>query len=289
MGATCGAPGDCCSGICSSGRCAAIPADGTGYTCTTLGNACGAPGDCCDSTAACCNVNTGVAQDVECSATEHTCDNGGACNPPGNICGASTDVNASQNCCDGKKDVCKPDAKGILRCFGGKSTSCPAGWDASDPSCCIHSGQVCQFRDQCCGEAPCVPGQDGVLRCTLACTTSGSACTGPQDQSCCAGTTCVSTGGGSFACLPPGCSDPSCGACSAVGTVCDADGDCCSGRCEEGTCAVSCVPSAGVCTADGDCCAGMSCIFAPGATYGATTYMPCTGQEADGCYCQNFQ
>ena len=44
---------------------------------------------------------------------------GTACNPPGNICGGSGAVNASQNCCDGKKAVCKPDSNGVYRCFGG--------------------------------------------------------------------------------------------------------------------------------------------------------------------------
>ena len=30
-------------------------------------------------------------------------------------------INASQDCCDGMKDVCKLDSSGIPRCFGGKS------------------------------------------------------------------------------------------------------------------------------------------------------------------------
>jgi hypothetical protein len=32
-------------------------------------------------------------------------------------------VNASQNCCEGMKDVCKLDSSGIPRCFGGGSGS----------------------------------------------------------------------------------------------------------------------------------------------------------------------
>ncbi|HVI75312.1 MAG TPA: hypothetical protein VM683_10060, partial [Anaeromyxobacteraceae bacterium] len=115
-------------------------------------------GDYCDSTASCCGgspdqINTS-GYGVACDPVKHDCTNGQACNPPGNICGA-LGSNASQNCCDGKKTVCKLDSSGIARCFGGCpnnncSTTCPTGYDGANPQCCIEPGQVCQFSDQCC-------------------------------------------------------------------------------------------------------------------------------------------
>ena len=154
-------------------------------------------GDYCDRTEACCGGSPdaihggtnpyGVFCDTAgvqksppandpSTKDDYTCTNGQACNPPGNICGGSGATNASQNCCDGKKTVCKPDANSIYRCFGGCPgnvcpANCPTGYDANTPGCCIPPGtgadSVCQFRDQCCNFAPCVPGADGVLRCTL--------------------------------------------------------------------------------------------------------------------------
>jgi hypothetical protein len=261
-------------------------------------------GDYCDSTDACCNINQIVppSQAVQCLA-DHTCDNGGACNPPGNICGASTDVNASQNCCNGKKDVCKPDANGILRCFGGQTVDCPTGWDANDPSCCIPPGtgpeSICQFRDQCCNLAPCVPDASGVLHCALpdACLPRGTACDPVSPDPCCTGTTCdpelgcieppgTCLGGGAGCTIPPatpeetccsglcvpstpGGTTGTCATCAPTGSGCSLDAQCCSGVCDpENGCLAPCVGDAGTCTVDADCCAGLTCNVPPGDTSG---------------------
>jgi hypothetical protein len=142
------------------------------------------------------------------SKNERTCTNGTSCNPPGNICGAFGE-NASQNCCvpgdfnGSGKIVCKRDMNDIPRCFGspaggGTGTVCPDGYDALNPLCCIQPGNVCQFRDQCCGGTPdmpgtpCVPDASGVLRCaepSTSCDPRGTVCN-PSSANCCEGTTC---------------------------------------------------------------------------------------------------
>jgi hypothetical protein len=210
-GVPCDNDSNCCTRLCldlGSGVKVCQPASGCRMT-----------GDYCDRTQACCggspdalhpeNDPYGVFCDTagrndtpprndSSTKDDFRCTGGTSCNPPGNICGGSGAVNASQNCCNGKKDVCKPDSNGIYRCFGGCPESgctaaCPSGYDANDPSCCIPPGtgsaSVCQFRDQCCGGAPCVPGADGVLRCTAdapTCTPVGGICDGADDLACCA-------------------------------------------------------------------------------------------------------
>ena len=82
---------------------------------------------------------------VMCSGNR--CDNGQSCNPVGNICGAPVlldggSINASQNCCDGMRQVCKLDSSGIPRCFGGVTVMCPTGYTGVAP-CCIAMGQAC--------------------------------------------------------------------------------------------------------------------------------------------------
>lgn len=352
---TCHAPGDicygaadCCSGLCSAtggapGRCEdaaggcgqdGTPCDGASNCCTRLcvdlgsgtkvcqpAGGCRMTGNYCDSDDACCNINqtAPVSQHVHCDPADHTCDNGGSCNPPGNICGASTDVNASQNCCDGKKDVCKADANGVLRCFGGQTTACPAGWDGNDPACCIPQGDICQFRDQCCGHAPCVPDGAGVLRCaaTATCKSTNAPCSGPDDTTCCAGA-CSATEGGFHCvdvppgsqCLPQGtaCTSPppsgaetccagagacvggACETCAPKGNACTSASQCCTGQCLAGVCATACVAETGSCTVTADCCTGLACDVPPGSTGGtcrtsatcADTGQTC-GSNADCC------
>lgn len=325
---TCNASGDvcyrsedCCSGLCAPpaqpgqpGRCKDAPGGCAldGYPCTsdsgcctrrcvdlgTGAKVCQPSGGCrlngnyCDSNEACCNVNHLVDSSkwVTCHPTDSTCTNGGACNPPGDICGLG--VNASQNCCFGKKDVCRYDSNGIPRCFGGPpahcgdngcDATCPQGWDGNDPKCCIPVGtgpeSICQFRDQCCGFAPCVPGADGVLRCTAVstCKPKGATCAGASDGSCCEGATCQNVAEIGWVC-----SDGSAGGCAALGGACDSDSDCCSAMCDEvnGKCVTACVPADGRCTVNGDCCSGLSCDVEPGATSGL-----CKGTSGGGSTC----
>jgi hypothetical protein len=239
-------------------------------------------GNYCDSTAACCNVNHLIAEskEVDCDPVDHVCTNGGACNPPGDICGLN--ANASQNCCFGKKDVCRYDSNGIPRCFGGPpghcdgngcDETCPIGWDGNDPQCCIPPGtgpeSICQFRDQCCGFAPCVPDATGVLHCAAVttCKPQGSPCAGAGDTSCCTGSTCQDLGSE----LEWRCADAGGGiGCDPIGAGCASNVECCSGVCDpvNDVCVAACVAGGGACTVGADCCAGLACDIAPGATSG---------------------
>jgi hypothetical protein len=265
-GNPCSGASNCCTRLCVD--------PGSGVKVCQPAGGCRMTGDYCDSTASCCNINDQVAtsQQIQCDA-EHTCDNGGACNPPGNICGASTDVNASQNCCmpsswtGSGKPACKQDSNGISRCYGAPpgstNTSCPTGYDANDPNCCIAQGNVCQFRDQCCGGTPCVPDATGVLRCGGTCIAQDGACTSNAD--CCSGTC---TGG---KCVAP--------ACKAPGLACDPalnPTDCCSGSCDPDskTCVRYCQQQSQACTVSADCCFGLSCNIQPGATAGTCQSAP---------------
>ncbi|MBL8952450.1 MAG: hypothetical protein JNK82_16840, partial [Myxococcaceae bacterium] len=170
-GNPCSGGSNCCSRICfdpGSGVSVCLPAGGCRLT-----------GTWCNSAQDCCGGGTNPNGSVMCSGGR--CDNGQSCNPVGNICGAPVlpdggKINASQNCCDGMKEVCKPDSSGIPRCFGGGSTACPTGYTGEAP-CCIAAGDTCQFKDQCCDGLPCVPGDGGVLRCQgQTCKPAGATC-----------------------------------------------------------------------------------------------------------------
>jgi hypothetical protein len=208
------------------------------------------------------------------------CDNGQSCNPSGNICGAAVlpgggSINASQNFCDGRQEVCRLDSAGIPRCYGGQSADCPEGLDSDNPLCCIAAGDVCQFREQCCGGTPCLPDPagTGALVCSAqSCTPVGDPCTEGSTDECCEGTECLTTGELGFACQVPGGGGGGSGgggagggggsgACSGNGAACTDGADCCSSICVGGTCATpsACQPQDGVCTATADCCLGLSC------------------------------
>lgn len=304
-GNPCAGASNCCTRICSD--------LGSGATVCKPAGGCRMTGDFCDRTAACCGgsdpTSPGTVQSpygVYCdgpatvagptewdpsSKNDRTCTGGQACNPPGNICGGSGATNASQNCCNGKKEVCKQDSGGIWRCFGGQTGNCPTGWDANNPDCCIATGTtanpggVCQFRDQCCNGAPCVPDASGVLRCTVpSCTAVGGTCEGGDDTSCCAGTVCTFDDvHGTFSCQVPTFCTSNAGACTVAS-------DCCSNNCVNGRCAPPCTSANGSCTYDSDCCAGLACDIPAGATSGTckstSTCAPSGGScvaDADCC------
>ena len=297
----------CCSRICID--------PGSGATVCQSAEGCRLTGTWCTDDQSCCGGGTNPNGSVTCrgadagSMTTGRCDHGNACNPVGNICGAHVlpdggAINAPQDCCDGHvsnggvvgpgSDVCKLDSSGIPRCFGGASTQCPTGY-TGDTGCCIAAGQECQFKDQCCGGAPCVPGADGKLVCTVAsCTSVGSACT--DSAQCCAGTSCRPTDTGALACqvIPPpsdaGTPDagtmPDAGVCQGNETACTKGTDCCSQRCvgtdggvDSGKCLAptTCQPQGSVCTSTADCCTGNSCFIVPGAASGTCQSNSCTG------------
>jgi hypothetical protein len=326
---------DCCGHLCSKndgtpGVCQVV-AGGGGGTCTQAGNPCLNVNSCCSRVCAdpgtgveicqpatgcaltgafcntaqdCCGGGTNPNGSVQCN--DHRCDNGTSCNPVGNTCGARVlpdggAIPESQNCCDGKKVVCKEDSSGIPRCFGGCPSGnctgpCPNGYDGT-PGCCIQKDDVCQFKDQCCDGAPCVPGSDGKLHCTTAqCIPLGSACTpgGDGGTACCAGD-CLPSGGelGGTVCRIPssqgggdagtgtdaGSGAPDAGACIPNGNACTSATMCCSGQCVNGVCGVpsACQPQGAVCTASADCCSGLNCVFPAGSTTGTCEPSTCAG------------
>jgi hypothetical protein len=303
MPGACTQDGNPCSG--SSNCCTRLCQDlGSGVAVCQPAAGCRMTGDYCDRTQACCGGSPdalhpianpyGVFCDTagrdnrpprndSSTKDDYRCTNGTSCNPPGNICGGSGAVNASQNCCDGKKAVCKPDSNGVYRCFGGcpndDCSKCKTGYDPNDPACCIPAADpanvttanVCQFSDQCCGGAPCVPDAvTGVLHCTRppgpSCTPKGGECAGVDANTCCAPTTCQYDGSGAtgYHCAL----DTT--ACAASGAACAGDAACCSLLCRDGGTGpkcVACVPNALSCTAPGQCCSGI-CRIPLGATVG---------------------
>jgi hypothetical protein len=280
-GGGCTQDGNPCTG--GSGCCSRICSDpGTGSDVCLPATGCRLTGDWCVDSPECCGY--GVSGNVQC--TNGRCDNGTSCNGTGNICGAPVlpdggKVNASQNCCDGMKSVCKLDSSGIPRCFGGGTSQCPTGYTGVAP-CCIASGQTCQFKDQCCGSSPCLPnpdgGQDLVCAPPLTCVAVGGGCTNFSDggTDCCSGTVCGSGG----ACQVP-ITDG--GSCQPNGTTCSASSMCCSMICAMGdgglvcTPPPTCSPQGNVCTSTTDCCSGLTCNIPAGMTSGTCDISVCIG------------
>ncbi|HYX93072.1 MAG TPA: hypothetical protein VE782_16005, partial [Myxococcaceae bacterium] len=224
-------------------------------------------------------------------------------NPVGNICGApfplpdggTFKANASQDCCDGKKEVCKLDSAGVPRCFGGFTPSCATGYTGVAP-CCIGFGEVCQFKDQCCDGAPCVPDQNGILRCSGAttCTPLGATCAFGGTP-CCSGQ-CIGDEFGAACRIPidagvggvGGTGGTDANLCKANGSRCASAAECCSFACANGTCQTPsfCQGSGQVCTASSDCCTGLSCVIPSSSTSGTCQASTCAsaGQSCSNAY-----
>lgn len=291
-GGGCIQDGNPCAG--SSNCCTRICLDlGSGASVCQVAGGCRLTGDYCPSQIACCGGEAvgGVGGDVQCTNTR--CDNGQSCNPVGNICGewqplpdgGQFKINASENCCDGKKAVCKLDQSGIPRCFGGGSNQCPTGY-TGDPGCCIAAGQNCAFRDQCCNNNLCLPGPgDAGFVCTppTSCDPVGASCT-PGASNCCTGTYCLAAGEFGYACQTtggggdggagggggdggvPNPGDAGTGTCLSNQSNCTTAAECCSKVCIAGKCQppAACQPQGSICTSAADCCTGLTCQINPG-------------------------
>ncbi len=289
-GNPCSGGSGCCSRTCfdpGSGATVCLPVGG----CRLTGTACNGEDDCCGG-----GVNPNGS--VLCIAGR--CDNGQSCNGVGNICGTATlpdggtvMINASQNCCNGMKAVCKLDSSGVPRCFGGQSGNCPNGY-TGEADCCIAIGDVCQFRDQCCNDALCLPGNDGLLRCQgSSCVPTGGTCT--TDANCCnalcLGGVCrpfsenpgdggTTTDGGVVILPDGGEALPDGGTlCAPNGSGCTFSNDCCSQICTNGVCGTPtmCQGTGASCTATGDCCSGLSCSIPAGSNVGTCQAASCVG------------
>ena len=331
-GYPCSADSNCCTKQCAD--------LGTGAKVCKMSGGCRMTGNYCDSTASCCGgvnpTDPSLANEygVFCdgpggehpgapewdtrSQDDRTCSGGQSCNPPGNICG----YKASQNCCHtgtgSGSQVCRFDSNGIQRCFGGQADPvtcvetpgnpcCTRGWDGADPDCCIQVGDICDFTDQCCGNAPCVKDAQGIPRCAPnSCLPQGATCSVGGTPSCCEGTTCQDipevgwacataigpcalegqTCNGSTPCCFGACNGGACGSpCANDGATCTTNANCCGGRCD-GTHCVSCMPAEGTCTQTADCCAGLTCDIPAGSTSGTCTggvVPPTCAQTSQSC------
>jgi hypothetical protein len=299
---------NCCSRICTD--------IGFGVPVCQLAGGCRLTGDYCTNVNQCCGGGMNPNGTVQCrDAPNGRCDEGQACQPVGNICGAHVlpgggSINAPQDCCDGMREVCKLDSSGIPRCFGGGSAMCPKGYDPTNPNCCLHIGQACQFRDQCCDRDPCVPTASGGFVCAAAptCQVAGASCmvgAAPGANGCCTGLSCIMGSGGTTVCATPpspssdggvtpsgdgGVRDAGAPApCAANGAQCTSAAGCCSGICTGSTCAapMACQPGGAACSSNGDCCSGLYCSIASGMTSGTcqtgatcnASGQPCSGTQ----------
>jgi hypothetical protein len=169
-------------------------------------NGCHVNGDLCRSDYDCCGAagsgEPGAGNGSCVFMTGQTigiCRNPIGCNPEGNVCHYTKDASyqcttsSSRNdCCSapGNSGVCKLDALGIPRCFGGGA--------------CHAAGAACAYSGDCCGGLPCVPNPAGasppfVCGATL-CQPKAAGCT--IDGDCCAGLVCNK---------PPGSASGTCG------------------------------------------------------------------------------
>ncbi len=265
---------------CCSRTCVDI---GGGVPVCQFASGCRLTGESCTKNDECCGGGSHPNGTVVCQgAPNGRCDNGQACNPVGNICGAPVlpngeSINASQNCCDGRKEVCQLDSAGIPRCMGGCpdgncDPACAAGYNGED--CCIENNALCELSDQCCDDALCIPAADDQLRCTVlsGCQPIGGICTpdaSPDSpEACCSGTVCqLSADNTTSACVssqnpsdPGSGSEPDAGvggsdagsetdaggnsdagtgdpSCTANGNSCGSGSECCSGICTDTSCA----------------------------------------------------
>ncbi|HEY3451204.1 MAG TPA: hypothetical protein VGK67_32905 [Myxococcales bacterium] len=252
-GEPCAGSGNCCSHLCLD--------LGSGQPTCVLGSGCRERGEICVEDSECCGSSSSGVFCSKAFASDLVgrCSNKQACQPVGNCCGLG--ANCEQACCDGKKAVCKIDAQGLSRCFGGGSV-CPNGYDGLDPACCIAPGDSCVFRDQCCNLLPCVP-INGTYVCQQPqCIAAGEACVpgGTLAEACCNELPCLSDGAGGFVCRygpPPG---PDAGTplpgpdastpvtydggpgCLAIGATCTSNAQCCSNTCTAGELGSTCTP-----------------------------------------------
>ncbi len=113
------------------------------------------------------------------------CDNGQSCNGVGNICGCRhlpdggiIDVNASQNCCDGRKDVCKVDSARRAALLRRRQPAVPLGLHRHRAVLHQRWAATASSRISAATGACACPRRDGTLSCQRpTCKPVGSECT----------------------------------------------------------------------------------------------------------------
>ncbi len=303
-GTVCGGScGDCCSRLCE-------PYGPTGVLICQPANGCHVDGDICRSNSDCCGgAGSGMPGDgtVTCvfmtGQTIGLCRNPQAgtstnsCDPEGDVCHYKADAtykctvsSTRNNCCGapGNSGVCKLDALGIPRCYGGGA--------------CSPAGGACAYSGDCCNGLPCVPNPSGgtpsYICATTLCQPSGASCT--IDGDCCAGLSCIKPLGsasgtcGTYTPPPP----PPTDAGTDSSTTTDSSPTDSSTTTDSGTVSDSttttdsstttdsgtpdtapvCALYGQSCLIDANCCSSVTCLTATGA--------PCNSQA--GCTCHNL-
>ena len=186
VGEVCEYDEDCCLPICEGGFCQPAPDTSGQLACGVVGEPCDTNHDCCSFACVAnadgfkaCRATGGCASFGElCTADSDCCNQEGRCNdetevgectlfpdrtigrcselkgglPAGHTC--EDGFNPGSQCCGGA-GYCIETASGISKCFG------DLGCDPlTDPSCCIPTGESCQFTEQCC-EGLCAADLDG--------------------------------------------------------------------------------------------------------------------------------
>jgi hypothetical protein len=254
-GTVCNGCGDCCSRLCA-------PYGPYAVKVCQPANGCHVDGDLCTKTEDCCGAaGTGlpgagnVVCEIQPGLTVGVCRNPTGLNPECDIChykNYACSISSARNDCasaPGNTGVCKLDALGVPRCFGGGA--------------CASSGAACACDFDCCDGGHCVPGANGGLVCQAGCSNTAGACT--IDADCCSGLHCyVQLGSTTGSCggppPPPAGVDAGCvgspevcqdaaPTCSAYGQSCTQDADCCNGvACNAPGGTAPCAPGATGCT-----------------------------------------
>ena len=254
-GEPCAGCANCCSRTCVStatGASICLRASG----CALESELCQSDDDCCGAapsaagTQTCNRANAGDAYG-RCVLTGNTPD-GNVCKSETPLCEASVAPSNCGNCMSPRAQCCRVDANGTPRCFGGSTAECPLGYDSTNPNCCVGSGNVCNFTDECCGGTPCLPDGMGVLRCGASCSAVDASCRASND--CCIGLSCS---------IPPG---QTVGTCKAPVTPPPIDG---------GTPPI-CAQYGQACSASQLCCDGVPCMSPGSGTLCGTAEAGCS-------------
>ncbi len=268
----CASPVECCTHVCSGGKCGATVCTSDNQPCTTNDSCCGgtcSSGVCVPLNATCKTAGNACAASTECCS--HLCKNGicagqsSFCTQTGDACGVDFE------CCGG---ICKKSAGATVGVCASPSAPGATGCALAGVVCgagaagAIFDGGLPRCGGECCSRA-CAPfGPTGVMVCQppSGCRPTGEACR--ADRDCCGSPELPGGGNGNVHCSKaPGESIGRCDngtACRANGAICrlatnscNAEANCCAGNvlqnpsvCQQD---ILGIPR---CTAVGDCSPG---------------------------------